>query len=115
MGTLRKEEGVRFVQLVERDHESCARLERSFASEISRRDRAERRAQIGILDHIAAEARSCAAKNSLLEQQQARVEEQLAALKRRREVADEAARQRWLATSARSIGASATRHSIALL
>jgi len=107
---LKRADSSRFTQLTIKERLTSSRLEEAHSSECARRDVAGRRAQLGVLDSVAMEANVGASRNAMLQQQQHRMEEELAKLRKRQEVAEEAARRCWLATAARSIGASAVRY-----
>lgn len=106
-------EGLLLDRLSENERRHVTRMEESCTAQCAKRDVAEQRAQLGVLDGVAMEARSNAVRADLQKQQLQRLENQLATIARRQEAAEEAGRYRWLATTATSIGASTTRLSAA--
>merc|ERR1711972_46762 len=81
--------------LAQRDNMERARMEEQFAMHCQLLERAERREQLSFLDAVALEAKTDAKKAELELANQRRVEEQLASLQKRQEIAEDAGRKRW--------------------
>jgi hypothetical protein len=102
----------RDVRIVETGEKHHAWLTKQLELQNKRKNTAERRAEIGVVDGATMEARRDSQRRDMQLQQQRRVEAYHAQLQKRQDAAEEAGRQCWLATSVRSIGATATKATV---
>lgn len=94
-----------FTHMKKKDREHCAHLEAAHGEHLALHHASDLRSRMSMVDDVASQARADADWLQRQYEQQRRLEAQFEDVRRRHVAAEEAARQRWLATSVHNIGA----------